>query len=79
MTSSDLGGWGVSRGREDRGDAAHTLQAWQEQVNDLVLLDWEGSEVDFLDGLYLSIADQTSELGHWDPLVCERVSMICTN
>lgn len=44
------------------------LEGWEEEVDDLVLLDWEGVEVDFLHGLYLSGLDETTEL-------CVRVSI----
>jgi len=45
------------------------LQSWEEVVDDLVLLDWQWVEVDLFDGLDLSGLDQSSELGHWDPLL----------
>lgn len=44
-----------------------TLQLGEEDVNDLVLLNGEGEEVDLLNRLDLAVLDQTTELGDWDP------------
>merc|ERR1719422_1866311 len=40
-----------------------------EAVNDLVLFDGKGVEVDLLQTLDLSILDQTSQFGDWDPVL----------
>ena len=45
------------------------LELWQEEVDDLVLLDGEGVKVDLLHGLDLSGLDETSKLGDWLPLL----------
>merc|ERR1740128_1634386 len=41
----------------------------QEEVNDLVLLDGEGEEVDLLQGLDLAVLHQAAKLGHRDPFL----------
>jgi hypothetical protein len=41
----------------------------QQEVNDLVLLDGDGVQVDLLDGVDDAGLDQTAELGHGDPLL----------
>ena len=45
------------------------LEARVELVDDLVLLDWEGMEVDLLQRLNLVGFDETSKLRDWDPLL----------
>lgn len=45
-----------------------------EVVNDLVLLDWEGVDVDFLEGFDLSGFDESSELSAWNPFFVESLS-----
>ena len=44
------------------------LELGQEEVDNLVLLDGQGEEVDLLHGLDLAILDETAELGDGDPL-----------
>ena len=46
-----------------------TLEFGQEDVDDLVLLDGHGEEVDFLDRANLAILYQTTELGNGYPLL----------
>ena len=41
----------------------------QEEVDDLKLLDGQGEEVDFFQGLDLSVFDKSSKLGHRDPFL----------
>ena len=43
------------------------LEGGEEHVDDLVLLDGEGEEVDLLHRLDLAVFDQAAELGDWDP------------
>ena len=45
------------------------LEGRAEVVDDLVLLDWEGMEVDLLQRLNLVGFDETSKLRDWDPLL----------
>jgi hypothetical protein len=45
------------------------LELWEEEVDDLVLLDWERVKVDLLHGLDLAGLDETTELGDWLPLL----------
>merc|ERR1712093_767045 len=45
------------------------LQLWQEEIHNLVLLDWQTVQVDLLHALDLSILDQTTKLGDWLPLL----------
>jgi hypothetical protein len=45
------------------------LQLGQEEVDDLVLFDWERVKVDLLHRLDLSGLDETTELGDWLPLL----------
>lgn len=45
------------------------LQFWQEEVDDLVLLDGERVQVDLLHGLDLALLHQTTELGNWLPFL----------
>lgn len=45
----------------------HTLELGKEDVDDLVLLDGKGEEVDLLNRLDLSILYETSEFGNGDP------------
>ena len=45
------------------------LDARAEVIDDLVLLDREGEEEDLLDALDLPVLHQSSQLGHWYPLV----------
>lgn len=45
------------------------LELWQEEVDDLVLLDWQGVEVDLLHALDLAGLHETTELGDWLPLL----------
>jgi len=54
----------------DRGDGHDlVLKGWEEDVDDLVLLDREGEKVDLLHGLDLAVLHETSEFGNWDPWV----------
>lgn len=46
-----------------------TLELGQEDVDDLVLLDGHGEEVDFLDRANFAILYQTTELGDGHPLL----------
>jgi hypothetical protein len=50
------------------------LELWQEEVDNLVLLDWERVKVDLLHGLDLSSLDETAELGNWLPLLLLALS-----
>lgn len=43
------------------------FEVWEERVDDLVLLDGEGEEVDLLHGLDLAVLDESAELGDWLP------------
>ena len=47
----------------------HVFEARAELIDDLVLLDWEGMEVDLLQRLNLVEFDETSELRDWDPFL----------
>jgi hypothetical protein len=49
------------------GGKGRTLQVGQEEVDDLVLLDGEGEEVNFFDRLDLAVLDQSAEFSDWDP------------
>src|SRR5690606_20989704 len=50
------------------------LQSSEEEINNLVLLDWQRVEVDLLHRLYLSSLDQAAELGDWLPFLLLRLS-----
>ena len=45
------------------------LQGREEEVDDLVLLDWHREVVDVIDVADLAILNEASELGAWDPLL----------
>lgn len=45
------------------------LELWKEEVDNLVLLDWQAVEVDLLHALDLAGLDETTELGDWLPLL----------
>ena len=48
------------------GSIGPTLELWQENVDDLILLDGQGKEVDLLDGFNLAVFYEAAELqtGH---------------
>ena len=50
-------------------DFHKVFEARAELIDDLVLLDWEGMEVDLLQRLNLVGFDETSELRDWDPFL----------
>jgi hypothetical protein len=54
----------------DRGDLHDlVLELRKEVINNLVFLDGKGEEIDFLDGLDLTVLDETTELGNGNPKV----------
>jgi magnesium-transporting ATPase (P-type) len=63
-----LTGRGLLLHRHDLHDLILELRL-QEVVHDLALFDWEREEVDLLERRDLAFLYQTSELGHWHPLL----------
>jgi len=47
----------------------------EEGINDLVFLDWQGVEVNVLNGVDLALLAQTSKLGHWHPLLLVSLAL----
>lgn len=64
LESGTLTGTGLLLDRHDLHDLV--LELGEEEVDDLVLLDGEGEEVDLLDRLDLSVLDQSADRGDGD-------------
>jgi hypothetical protein len=71
LESGSLTGLGLLLDREDAHDLIGELGlgVGEESVDDWGLLDWDGVGVDLLEGLDLSVLDESSELGEWSPLL----------
>lgn len=68
LEPGSLTGTGLLLDRHDLHDLV--LESGSNQhVDDLVLLDWEGVEVDLLQAADFAVSHKTTELGHGDPLL----------
>lgn len=65
LHSGSLTGSGLLLDRSDLHD--FVLQFWEQLVDDLVFLHWQGVQVNLLDGGDLAGLDQSTELGDWGP------------
>ena len=70
LESGSLSGLGLLLDGEDAHDLIGELGlgVGEESVGDWGFLDWDGVGVDLLEGLDLSVLDESSELGEWSPL-----------
>lgn len=70
LESSSLTSLGLLLDGEDAHDLIGELglHVGEESVGDWGFLDWDGVSVNFLEGLDLSVLDESSELGEWGPL-----------
>lgn len=76
LESSSLSGLGLLLDGEDAHDLVRefVLLSFDELINDLGFLDWDGESVDFFEGFDLTSLDESSELGEWGPLVLSETS-----
>lgn len=70
LESSSLTGLGLLLNGEDAHDLVGelSLSVGKESIGDWGFLDWDGMGVNLLEGLDLSVLDESSELGEWGPL-----------
>ena len=69
LESGSLSGLGLLLDGEDAHDLVGELSlgVGEESVSDWGFLDWDGVGVNLLEGLDLSVLDESSELGEWSP------------
>jgi hypothetical protein len=67
LETSSLTGRRLLLDRHDLHDLILESTWSEEMIDDLVFLDWQTMEVHFFERLDLSISDQTTEFGDWNP------------